>query len=293
MIITKLTGGIGNQMFQYAAGKRLAISNNTELKLDITHFENRIMPDGLPYRSYSLPILNFHENIASQKEIDLFKNHPKSILKRGIKKIKNLYSPHIELLESHFHFIPEILNLKGSFYLDGYWQCEKYFRDIAGEIRKEFQIKTELTPEGEALVNEINSRNSICLNVRRQEFTNNNIINQFVGKKYLDDAVALMVNKISNPHFYIVSDDLAWCKENLNLNYPHAFIEEHLYGDQFRNCLFYMTCCKHFIIPNSTFGWWAAWLSNNKEKVVIAPTKWLNDPLRNTKDVIPESWIKI
>jgi hypothetical protein len=293
MIITKLTGGIGNQMFQYATGRRLAIKNNAELKLDITHYDNHIMPDGLPYRSYDLPVFMIDEKIATKREIELFKNTSQSYFKRGFKKIRNLVDPHIEIIEPYFHFNPGILDLKGSFYLDGYWQCEKYFIDIEDIVRKEFRIKTTITTEGEDLLQKIKSTNSVCLNVRRQEFATNRHVNQFVGKTYLDNAISLMAGKISDPHFYIVSDDLPWCKENIKLNYPHTFIEEHLYGDKFRDCLFFMTSCKHFIIPNSTFGWWAAWLSSNSEKIVIAPEKWLNDPKRNTKDVIPDKWIKI
>lgn len=293
MIIVKLVGGIGNQMFQYAAGRRLAKFNNSELKLDITHYDQLILPNGLPYRSYDLSIFNIKESIANKKEIDLYKHNSNSISKRVIKKTINYFSPHIEKIESQFNFSPEILHLKGNIYLDGYWQSEKYFKDIEDVIRTDFQIKTTLKSEGADLLEKIQNTNSVCLNIRRQEFASNRYINQFAGEDYLNKAIELMVTKTNNPHFFIFSDELPWCKHHLKISREHTFVEEYLYGDRYRDCLFLMSSCKNFIIPNSTFGWWGAWLSTNLKKIVIAPEKWLNDPSKNTIDVIPKSWIKI
>jgi hypothetical protein len=293
MIIAKLTGGIGNQMFQYAAGKRLAIRNNSELKLDITHYDNKVWPNGLPYRSMDLPIFNIDLKFADKKEIARFKNTSPSLVDRVKKKVINFFDPHLEVIEPHFHFYPPLLDLKGNIYIDGYWQCEKYFKDIEDVIRKEFSIKTTLGSEGKALLDKIRSVNSVCLNVRRQEFASNRYINQFVGESYINKAVDLIARKVTDPHFFVFSDDLSWCKENIKLDHKTTFVEEHLYGEQFRDCLYFMTQCKHNIIPNSTFGWWGAWLNENVQKIVIAPDNWLNDPTRNTKDVIPESWIRL
>lgn len=293
MIIVKLSGGIGNQMFQYAAGRQLAHRNNALLKLDITHYDRLVLPDGLPYRSFDLSIFDLELHIATKKEIALFKNVPSPFYKRVLKKIKNTWIAHQEIIEPHFNFFPGLLNLKGNIYLDGYWQSEKYFKNCEGVIRKDFKIKTTLEKEGFELLEKIRNTNAVCLNVRRQEFASNRYANQFVGEEYIRNAIEQINQKVSSPHFFIFSDELSWCKQNLKLKEEHTFVEEKIYGDKFRDCLYLMTNCKHFIIPNSTFGWWGAWLGNNPDKIVIAPQKWLSDSKRNTDDVIPVSWIKL
>jgi hypothetical protein len=291
MIIVKLFGGIGNQMFQYAAGRGLANRNSCELKIDISHFNNLVLPNGLPYRSFDLSIFHIRADVASEKEIKLYGDEPHSIFKRGVKKIKNLIVPYVVLNEPHFHFYPEFMKAKGNIYIEGYWQSEKYFKEIEHEIRNDFIIKTTLNQEGNRLLKKIMSTNSICLNIRRKEFATNQYINQFVGLNYICDAVELMASKIENPHFFIFSDELAWVKQNVKISHNYTIVEENLYGDKFRDCLFLMTSCKHFVIPNSTFGWWGAWLGDNPNKIVIAPKQWFRDDSKSTSDLFPENWI--
>lgn len=293
MIIVKLYGGIGNQMFQYAAAKRLALVNNTQLFLDITHYNKLVLPYGLPYRSFDLSIFNMNYQIASEKEICFFKNAASSFQSRVVRKIKNIFSPTLVVTEPHFHFYPQLLMEKGSLYIDGYWQSEKYFKDIEDIINSEFQINLSLNEEELRLVEKIKATNSVCLNIRRQEFASNPLVDDFIGIEYFNKAVELIAQKVDSPHFFIISDELSWCKENLNLKYDHTFVEEHLFGEKYKNCLFYMTSCKHNIIPNSTFGWWGAWLNPNPNKIIIAPKSWLKDKTKNTKDILPDSWIKL
>jgi hypothetical protein len=294
MIIAKLYGGLGNQMFQYATAKKMASLLDAELKLDITHFDKKELPNGLPYRSYDLDIFNnIKERIATPKEIGLFKNNSGTLLERGIRRIRNTVVPHTVVYEPHFHFYAELLNKKGHLYLEGYWQSEKYFKDIGTLIRKQFQLNVDLNTEGKELLQRIESTNAICLNVRRQEFASNPHVDQFIGLDYISNAIQLMSEKIASPTFFIFSDELTWCKSNLKIDHPHLFVEERLYGEKFKDCLFFMRSCKHYIIPNSTFGWWAAWLNENQDKIVIAPENWLKDKTKKTTDIFPESWIKL
>jgi hypothetical protein len=293
MIIVKLYGGLGNQMFQYATAKRLAHQNNSELKLDISHYDNLVLPNGLPYRSFDLPIFNIKESIATTDEINLFKNNPNSFFKKIQRKIRNKIIPYTSIYEPHFHFFSELLYIKGNIYIDGYWQSEKYFKDIEDVIRKNFELEVTLTAEGLELLNKIKSTNAICLNIRRQEFASNVHVDQFIGLEYIDKAIQMILKKVDQPHFFIFSDELSWCKQHLKTNESYTFVEEHLYGEKFKDCLFFMTSCKHYIIPNSTFGWWAAWLNARPDKIVIAPDKWLKDKSKDTKDLLPESWIRL
>ncbi|MGZ4049314.1 MAG: alpha-1,2-fucosyltransferase [Bacteroidia bacterium] len=291
MIIVKIYGGIGNQMFQYAAARRLAYKNTSELKLDITHYDTLVLPYGLPYRTFDLSIFNINLNIASEKEINSFKNESDSFFKKGINKIKNKISPHTFIYEPHYHFYPELLNKKGNIYIDGYWQSEKYFIDIKEILKEEFTILTTLNTEGLELLSQIKNTNSICLNIRRQEGSNRYSSSYF--EEYINNSMNFMSSEISNPHFFIFSDDLNWVRENVKFNYQYTIVEKHLYGDKFRDCLFLMINCKHLIIPNSSFGWWAAWLNTNPDKIVVAPKKWALDTTINTQDLIPENWIRL
>ena len=293
MIIVKIFGGLGNQMFQYAAGKVLAVKNNTELKLDINHYKIKTLPHGLPYRTYDLSVLNIEENIATDKEIALFKKESADFIKRNIRKAKNIIAPYKIIYEPHFHYYSELITMKGNIYMDGYWQSEMYFKDIENIIRKEFTIKTTLTNEANEMLGKINNTNSVCLNIRRQEFASNPYLNLFTGTEYIYKAVEYFNNKINNPHYFIFSDELDWVKENVKLTEPYTIVESNLYGDKFRDCLYLMSSCKHFIIPNSTFGWWAAWLNGDVDKLVVAPERWFSDDVRNTKDLIPEKWIRL
>ena len=293
MIIVKLYGGIGNQMFQYAMARSLANKNKTSFKLDITHYNTKILPNGLPYRSYDLSVFNVKGNIATKQELLQFQNNTLNLIGKINRKVKTYINPFKVIYEPYFQFCPNIFDIKGNIYLEGYWQSEKYFTEIEDIIRKEFEIKQSLTGEGLKMLDTIRNSNSVCLNIRRQEFASNPFLNLFVGLEYIQNAIEHMNKKLKEPHFFIFSDELEWVKENLFLQYPYTIVENNLYGEKFKDCLFLMTNCKHFIIPNSTFGWWAAWLSSNKSKIVIAPKRWFSDPNKNTNDLIPSNWIKI
>jgi hypothetical protein len=293
VIIVKIFGGLGNQMFQYAAGKSLAFKNNSELKLDINHYKIKTLPHGLPYRTYDLSIFNIEENIATDKEIARFKNESADFIKRNIRKAENIISPHKIIYEPYFDYYSELNRMKGNLYIDGYWQSEKYFKDIENIIRKEFIIQTTMTKEGVEMLDKIQNSNSVCLNIRRQEFASNPHLNLFTGVEYIYKAVDYFKIRINNPHYFIFSDELDWVRENVKLSQPNTIVEDSLYGDKFRDCLYLMSSCKHAIIPNSTFGWWAGWLNPNAEKIVVAPQRWFSDDKRNTKDLIPEKWIRL
>ncbi len=295
MIIVKIHGGIGNQMFQYAAARQLALKHKRTLKLDITHYNTMILQNDLPYRSFDLAIFHIDENIATESEIRRYTAYSPSLLKRATKKVMNLIEPHSVVIEPHFHFWPQFLDLHGKLFLNGYWQSEKYFLDCREVIKSDFEIRTTLDDTGREMASKITQSNSVCLNVRRQEFASNKYPNYFVGEDYYYKAIKEVEKTALNPHYFIFSDELNWVKKNLNIQSPHTFVEPGLYGEKFRDCLYLMSLCKHFIIPNSTFAWWAAWLGTfgKESNLVITPRKWLNQATINTGDVIPERWIKL
>lgn len=287
-------GGLGNQMFQYALGRHLAILNQTELKLDISALQEKNLKENITPREYELGILNIQENFCEQRIL-------KKIIKQPL-EFKNLFyllqrklSPFKVVTESNYPFNPEVLNVSNNTYLQGYWHSEKYFIEIENLIRKEFQFKYPLDDSNAKLLDKINNSNSISIHIRRSDYITNPDANNHHGVcsiDYYNKSIQLITEKISNPDFFVFSDDMNWVIDHIKINFPITYINHNQGKNSYRD-LQLMSCCKHNIIANSSFSWWGAWLNNYKDKIVIAPKKWFNNPNMDTKDLIPENWIKI
>jgi hypothetical protein len=291
MIIVKLMGGLGNQMFQYAAGRRLALNHNTILKLDLSFLLNRTPRENFTYRSYELGIFNIQAELASPSEINRFVPTGKNMLNYLKRKLKL----NKLVKESHFHFDEGGLSSPDNSYLDGYWQSEKYFKEIEDIIRSDFTLKAKATNLNQELAKEIGSYNSVSLHIRRGDYVSNPETNNFHGScslGYYEKAIKKIADCIVEPHLFIFSDDPDWAKDNLIFEYPIKFVA-HNGSEKSYEDLRLMSLCKHNIIANSSFSWWGAWLNRNPEKIVIAPEKWFNDSSINTDDLIPDSWLRI
>lgn len=281
MIIVKLAGGLGNQLFQYAIGYNLAYKNNTGLLLDISAFNS------CKLRNYELSVFNIQENFASLSDINKFK--PKKILK--FYTIKN--KKHIK--QKGTSFDSKILELKGDLYLDGYWQSEKFFKEVEKQIREDFSFKIASEQLNKQISTKITMDNSISIHVRRGDYITNtktNSVHGICSLDYYSKSVKYITNKVENSHFLIFSDDINWVKENLDIPFPKTYVDWNN-SDKAYEDLRLMSLCKHNIIANSTFSWWGAWLNNNPDKIVIAPRKWFNDSKIDAADIIPESWVKL
>jgi Glycosyl transferase family 11 len=294
MIIVSLKGGLGNQMFQYAAGRRLADATEQELKLDLSFFEKSKNLRHVTHRGYELSALKIIEKLANENEI----NQLKSVKNRILAQVFPKWSGNPYAKERHFHFDPMILTLKGQRYMEGNWMSEKYFGDISAIIREEFAFKSEVIERGKNLQTLILDSDSVCIQVRRGDYVSNPHVarlHQTTSLSYFEQGVALLKRKVSRPFFFVFSDDTAWCKEHFNDLGEVHFVEGDLagHGAQNSDYMQLMMCCKHFIISNSTFGWWGAWLGNFDKKVVISPQKWFNDERISTNDICPSTWMKI
>ena len=195
--------------------------------------------------------------------------------------------------EKHFHLDVDLIKKPedNSLY-DGWWQSESYFENVKSTIRKDFTFKDEILPVSYELYDKIATTNSICLNVRRTDFVSNPTLNA-TNATYFDKAVKYITNQVEEPHFFVFSDDMYWCEENLRFDHPVDFVHHQNKGRKFGNYLQLMKSCRHFIIPNSSFAWWAVWLSEHKNKIVIAPKNWFNDPTFNTSDLVPPDWLRL
>jgi hypothetical protein len=289
MIIVKLKGGLGNQLFQYAMARRVAHSNNTILKLDIESGLGVI--EGATTRYYGLHSFNITENFASAEEIGKLKKG--RIYNLLIEEFKP-YHWRSYVKERQFNFNPEILKISDNTYIEGYWQSEKYFNNIESKIRKEITLKVSMADKYRELMDSIAKTDSISIHIRRGDYITDKRSNRVIGNCPLDyyyAAVEKISLSIASPHFFVFSDDIKWAEENLKGQYPLTFVSDSQNNDYEE--LILMSKCKHQIIANSSFSWWGAWLNNNPSKIVVAPKKWFNNPYINTNDLIPEPWIKI
>jgi len=291
MIITKLIGGLGNQMFQYAAGRRAAYVNKSELKLDISGYNKQV---GITPRKYALNIFNIQENFASKREINKLKKN-NSLVQKILRKIHPVFTKKSYITEKCPNFDSNMLNISDNSYLEGYWGSEKYFSDIEDIIRKDFTPKNKPDNATIELIQRIKNCNSVSVHVRRNDYVMDKKTHDFhglCGLGYYKKSIALITKKITNPSFFIFSDDPNWCKTNLRLCYPTNYVTHNLEKKDYEDMIL-MSECKHNIIANSSFSWWGAWLNQNKNRIIIAPKKWFQDKSIDTKDLIPQSWIKI
>jgi len=290
LIITKLMGGLSNQMFQYAAGRNLAHRLHGELKLDLSWFEK----DDL--RNYALGAFNIEEGFATAPEIKKLtvgQPRPFERLTNRLRR-KSRKPPPTYVTEMHFHFDPHILNLSSSVYLEGYWQCERYFFEIATLLRHEFTVKVPQKGQNKRMAEHIDSCNSVSIHVRRGDYVSDPDINRVHGTcslQYYQRCVESMLERVPSPHFFVFSDDPDWVRGNLRLPAP-LIIVDHNKNEDYED-LRLMSQCKHHIIANSSFSWWGAWLSSNKNKIVLSPKQWFALQKYNTKDLIPNKWIEI
>lgn len=292
MVIVQLIGGLGNQMFQYAMARRLAILKETDLKFDISFFEN------YKNRKYDLSCFNIIEDFASPEEVYHLKGPDVRSIPRKIFKIINKIKPYHKrsyIKERHFHFDPNVFRVSGNIYLEGYWQSEKYFKEIENIIRSEFKIKYEPDSVNKKIGSLILGLQSVSIHIRRGDYIADPNIYKVHGicpLEYYNAAIEKISKIIKNPHFFIFSDDSAWAENNLRIDYPATFINGNS-GNKDYEDMRLMSFCKHHIIGNSSFSWWGAWLSENPDKIVIAPKKWFNDQRIKTNDLIPETWHRI
>ena len=289
MIIINITGGLGNQLFQYAFGRALSIKNRCQLKLDISSYQN------YEWHDYSLRPFSIRENFADKSDCELLKGEKFSFVRKIKQNIFN--NKKFYYSEKDLRFNEKYKNLANPAYISGYWQSEKYFKQVEEIIRNEFKIVIPPSKPNQNLIKKIEKENAISLHVRRGNYANIKHVNKVHGTSplsYYNDAIKVLIPKIPDPVFYIFSDDIEWAKKNLIINNETVFVDFNNNTTDFEDMRL-MSMCKHHIIANSTFSWWGAWLNDSKSKIVIAPKIWFNDVNMNnqTANLIPSNWIRM
>lgn len=291
MIIVKLIGGLGNQMFQYAAGRRLAALHNTSLKIDLSQL--KADPNGAyTKRHFELDIFSFVPEFATETDVAPFLKFTRSRVRRVLfRELPFLFST-AYIAESGKDYSPSFEKYPVNTYLDGFWQNEKYFMPVESLIRSEFSFRAPLSGANNDVAQKIQSSNAISLHIRRGDYITNKNANSFHGvcsPEYYQKAVDLLAKKEGDLQLFIFSDDSAWCKDNLHFNYPTTYIDHNTGSNSYLDMQL-MGLCKHNVIANSSFSWWGAWLNANKNKTIIAPKNWFAG---QTDSICPPNWIRL
>ena len=295
MIVVNLKGGLGNQMFQYAFGLALAQKYGASVKFDLRTLRDRTPRSGSVARDYDLDVFSILPIQATPD--DLFGvglGFPDVRFQRVLSRLYGCVPGQSRILqERDISFDPRRLSIGGNAYIDGYWQSEKYFKDIEPLVRERFVVTAPISSEAAALGEQISRQESVCVNVRRGDFVNHPL-HPACDREYFERAVAELTRRIGDAFpVFIFSDDVDWCRENLRLAKNQHIVGHEFAGLKFATYFYLMSACKHFIIPNSSFAWWAAWIAKNESKVVIGPSRWFADPTMDTSSVLPENWVHV
>lgn len=292
MIYVEIRGNLGNQLFEYGLARSLQ---------EITGQKITLLTSSLAkYNSHLNYEFHLNDYVLNDNVlIDEISNFPRIIntYRWPLKPIKKVFP---NLVFSFFSMFGVYLWLKSTYkrikirkrknyYISGYWQSSKYFSNVEGLLKKEFSPKAERLEKNRDLYKAIEENESVCVTIRRGDYISNERFKKIFymcDEAYFEKAIGEMKKRVQNPAFIFFSDDIEWVKENIKVD-GQAFYEAG--DDPVWEKLRLMSLCKHFIISNSSFSWWAQHLSTNTNKIVVAPSSWYPD---NRKcDIYEDGWI--
>ena len=298
MIIAKMQGGLGNQMFQYAFGRSLAQKEGSELALDCSYYEAYLPGIGnvrkmLRDAKHAIrgKLYGYKPPTAHLFKLDKFRIKASVLDSSAYAEVmKKIGSGEIaSVKENGYEFDQAAAETKGDAYLDGFWQSEKYFSGIGNDIRRDLTLAQPYGSNAQSISNEIKSCESVSLHVRRTDY----LIGSSFGPcspEYYSKAVEIIGKRVENPCIFVFSDDIEWSKKNIKTGLPQTFVSSKGVADYEE--LMLMAQCRHNITANSSFSWWGAWLNANPQKTVVTPKIWFKKEKLNTKSRVPDSWIK-
>ncbi len=303
MIISWLTGGLGNQMFQYAAGLSLASLRRTVLKLDVSWF--REYAEYEDHNRYALSCFNISEQFATREEIDRIKGVRLTRSERlsvGLARRLHFFQ-YVRKFEPagnwhparSFWFYPEFLDLFDSTYLEGMWQSEKFFRPVADVLRNHFSFRYPPTKDVEVTLRLIQDGPSVAVHFRRGDYLRNPKFASEMGAlgfDYYYRALEVVRQREPKAKLFVFSDDIDAVEAEFRPSCPTHFVRSVGKWNDFDKVRL-MSHCDHAIIANSTFSWWGAWLNPSAQKLVVAPDPWFAGDAQRGRDVVPESWTKV
>lgn len=294
MIVVKIMGGLGNQMFQYAVGRSLATRHRTSLYLDISGYQ-QMAPEDTP-RHYELDLYHIRAKLANENILKKVQTAESVIGKRD-KILRRIGRGNIwTVLEAGSGYNDVFSVLPNNTYLLGWWQTPKYFDSIRHDLLKDFEPNQPISKKNESYLQDILDSESISIHVRRGDYISNSFAAAHHGSttiKYYEKAIKHIQSNVSKPKFFVFSDDLAWCRKNLDLPKDSIYVSGNE-GDDAYEDIRLMKNCRHNIIANSSFSWWGAWLNINTEKIVVAPKVWFENKTANKEvEIIPKDWLRL
>jgi hypothetical protein len=294
MIAVKLMGGLGNQMFQYAAARSLALEKKTWVYLDPS-FLYEDSKGRWTQRDYELDVFHIKYKFERSGRVRFLRSLN---VKNYMKKLSDSswwFFPYRNFYQPDHRFHPELFSYPKNTYLHGYFQSEKYFIKHEAQIRKDFEFLEPAKERNAEVLEQIRNSFSISIHVRRGDYVTLAAASEFHGLMgpayYTAGADEILRGKSETPSFFVFSDDPQWCKENIRLSGETVYVDWNT-GKQSFEDMRLMSNCKHHVIANSSFSWWGAWLNPSKEKIIVAPKQWFNDASNQT-DIVPESWIRL
>lgn len=285
MIVIEASGGLGNQMFQYALYKKLEFMGK-DVFFDTSFFRSK-----WSNRELELGVFDVQYRSILDKDVAFIRGYgyQDSLIDKMKYKMKPskfiVYKDIIEKVQ------PEIM-MMDNVYLSGYWQSEKYFKDIRDIILQEFSFPEEIKKRATDLCERIKEENSVSLHVRRSDYlTEQNIklYGNICNEKYYKSAMDYMESQVNKLHYYVFTDDLQWANAYF-IGDKYTIVDGNRGKDSWVD-MYLMSQCKHNIIANSTFSWWGAWLNQNDNKIVVSPSKWFNT--YDAQDIICNEWVRV
>lgn len=290
MITVRIHGGVGNQMFQYACARALSIKQQQDVLLDLSFYPAQSL------RAYRLNEFCLHAEVASEQHLVRVRGREGLRFKAMRRMGRDIKRPAGYKKERGSGVFDEhLLDSAADIYLDGYWQNERYFSGIKRVLQEDFALKEPLGAVARNYLEKIQAGNAVSLHVRRGDYVSNahtNAVHGVCSLDYYQRAVELMQTKVDSPVFFVFSDDIPWCRENLKLEAPVVYTESVARDVE---DLELMKHCAHHIIANSSFSWWGAWLAHEEESsgTVISPELWFSDKARSAVNIASKKWIRL
>lgn len=309
MIYTEMDGRCGNQMFRYATSRALEEIYGEGMTFNFFKIEKRSVSDKTWNNDlHYFNIKNYIAESSDKRLIYLYGNTSQKIVYSIYRLLCKLPYKSRPSFYKRQEKLQPILNYFGIYdmihgyyplkkskqknqFIDGLYEDERFFSNIRNELLHELSTKASIRPENRELLQQITSSESVCVSFRRGDFLekSNRSLRDICDMNYYKKAIAIMKEKIPNVHFFFFSDDIEWVKENCDFGVV-SFYESG--QDDIGEKMRLMSSCKHFIMSNSTFCWWAQYLSQNNDKIVISPDHWFNmDGYKH--QLIGEDWILV
>lgn len=293
MIVVRIHAGLGNQMFQYAMARALALQLGCELQLDVSDCGKRT--------PYGLGVFNVVGNFASEETAARLRQKKT----QWVRLVYLLSRYDIRRASKHYFLegagchdpTPMLLDpVHRDYYIEGYWQSQDWFVDAAETIRRELTFREPLDERNAAAVREIESVEAVSIHLRRGDYVSSRKLRRIFAVPMVDycrRAMEFIAERVDNPHFFVFSNDHPWVRENIAFRHPATFIDHNRTAASAYKDLALMARCRHNIIANSTFSWWGAWLNSHPEKIVTAPEPWFLKAEKIPPNVVPVTWHRI